>query len=99
MALPEPHPDRRPGSDSALLAFYDLVPVAEELDLVEDAERERERLWWDRVLGDLVSPENVLIEEPVEADADDGRTEELNDAQVIGLLEHVLGAKRLHDEH
>jgi hypothetical protein len=50
MALPEPHPDRRPGSDSALLAFYDLVPVAEELDLIADSEQLRERLWWEWVI-------------------------------------------------
>ncbi|MCW2784560.1 MAG: hypothetical protein JWP74_1077 [Marmoricola sp.] len=34
MALPESHPDRRPGSELTLAALYDLVPFAEDLDLV-----------------------------------------------------------------
>jgi hypothetical protein len=31
MALPEPHPDRRPGSEDTLVDFYDLVPAAAEV--------------------------------------------------------------------
>ena len=37
MATPEP--DRRRGDDRSLRAFYDLVPDAYELDLLEEARR------------------------------------------------------------
>lgn len=96
MALPEPHPDRRPGSDQALTEFYDLVPVAEELDLIEEAELARECVWWGRALSDP-DANDVLIEEPDQETEDDGAAN-LTEGQVIGLLEHVLGAERLDSE-
>lgn len=97
---------------SSLQELYDLVPVAEEVDLADQVRRERESraqqeaaLEQLRRFGLLAPGADADVSEApvVEHDADlseggDGDGERLTDNQVVGLLEHLLGAEVEEEE-
>jgi len=86
--------ERRSGSEETLLALYDAVGAAEELDLQEQAHDEA--FWAEvRVLYDWSSDE---ADEP--GDAVDGSTAEDGEEadrvtmpQAVGIVEHLLGGR------
>jgi hypothetical protein len=77
--------ERRPGSEETLLALYDAVVAAEELDLVEQADHERR---WAFVQDDDSSVEGADQTDPDDVpDGDDRPTM----SQALGIVEHLLG--------
>ncbi|MGA8255492.1 MAG: hypothetical protein WB767_02860 [Nocardioides sp.] len=91
--------DSRPGSDENLLAFYELVPVAEEEDLVAEHRAETLRAFADSRVA-LSPNDEVLADDDQDvdddaADADD--VDPLTPLQQLGMLEHVLGAEEIED--
>lgn len=81
--------ERRPGSEETLLALYDAVGVAEELDLAEQAHDEA--FWAEvRVLYDWQSDES---DAPADPSGDDGadEIERITMSQAVGIIEHLLG--------
>jgi hypothetical protein len=89
--------ERRAGSEETLLALYDAVEAAEELDLEEQAHDEA--FWSEvRVLYGLPSDED---DEP--RDISGSSDEDLDDArrvtmpQAIGIIEHLLGGRPMRD--
>lgn len=102
MGPPSSHePDRSRGSDDSLYRLYELVPVAEEVDIVEDWDRDRlaEVADFEQHAAAAGTDEDVVRDpgaEPVRDGEDpDGP---MTQGQVLGLLEHRLGAERLDDE-
>ena len=104
MGEPNNHePDHSRGSDDSLYRLYEIVPVAEEIDIVEDWDHQ------DRFAEDAASELNAAAVETDE-DVGDGQGVEpvrdgvedpdgpMTQGQVLGLLEHRLGAERLDDE-
>lgn len=87
---------------TSLEALYDLVPQAEEIDLREELELETQRRHWLDKLGPLLgTPEGDDLDRDVEDDSKDGEDGDepwlLTDRQVVGMLEHELGAERVDD--
>lgn len=92
---------------TSLQALYDLVPQAEEIDLREELELETQRRHWiDKLrplLGTLVGddldrePESHVGDTHEDGPGDDGEPWRLTDRQVVGMLEHELGAERVDD--
>lgn len=80
-------PDDRPGNQDSLYVFYCLVPVAEEEDLLDEVRRERARAW-------DFDPWNEGESEDDDVDSDEGADEPtaLTFLQLLGMLEHLLGA-------
>ena len=86
--------ERRPGSDETLLALYDAVGVAEELDLAEQAHDEA--AWAElRVLYGAASDE---VDAPTDSidDEEVDETERITMSQAIGVIEHLLGGTPMH---
>lgn len=86
--------ERRPGSEETLLALYDAVGVAEELDLAEQAHDEA--FWAEvRVIYDWPSDDAVEPDDVAEAlDTDDiDDAERLTMSQAVGIIEHLLGGR------
>ena len=89
--------ERRPGSEETLLALYDAVGAAEELDLEEQAHDEAS---WTEVRHLYGLPMDEA-DEP--HDIPDSSDEELDDAhrvtmpQAIGIIEHLLGGRPMRD--
>jgi hypothetical protein len=81
--------ERRAGSEETLLALYDAVGAAEELDLEEEAQDEAH--WAEiRILHGLDEPDGT----GEAADASDDESDEadrVSMAQAVGLIEHLLG--------
>ncbi len=100
MGMPSNHePDRGRGSDDSLYWLYDLVPVAEDLDIVEEWDQARNAAQADGELQPVASePDDEPVDEqaaqPVPDDADD-EDGPMTQGQVLGLLEHRLGAARI----
>lgn len=91
-------PDAAAGSESTLHALYDLVPGAEEVDLAEEARREREQA---EALVEVLAEVLAAPDDDAEPTSDDEPTDAvdpLTDGQVQGMLEHLLGAEVLDDE-
>lgn len=88
---------RRGGSDSLAL-LYALVPVCEEFDLLDQLEADRLRAEWEARLP----PESDDVDEQLDdttADAPSRSTEPVPTVrEVIGLLEHYLGAELMHED-
>lgn len=83
--------ERRPGSEETLLALYDAVVGAEELDLAEEAHEAA--LWAEvRALGDWPLDEDDALADPLD-DEDAGETERITMPQAVGLIEHLLGGR------
>lgn len=87
--------------------LYDLVPQAEEIDLREELALEAQRNHWLGELRPLLGPAEPddtpdalqAPEAPDVADEPDESDEpwRLTDRQVVGLVEHVLGAEQVDD--
>lgn len=92
---------------TSLQALYDLVPQAEEIDLREELELETQRRHWLDKLRPLLgtSDGDDLDREPGAdleharegAPEDEGEPWRLTDRQVVGMLEHELGAEQVDD--
>ena len=92
--------DYRPGSEQNLLAFYELVPSAEEEDLVDEQHRERRSAWAAQQLASFSRVDDVLLDpEPDYRDEpdDDDDVEPLTPLQLLGMIEHVLGAEEIDE--
>jgi hypothetical protein len=88
--------ERRAGSEETLLALYDAVQAAEELDLEEQAHDER---FWAE-LQDLYDwPLDEADVTMVTADPHDEIDEvsRLTMGQAVGIVEHLLGGRPWHD--
>ena len=86
--------ERRPGSEETLLALYDAVGVAEELDLAEQAHNEAS--WTEAgVLPDWTSDEVDAPVDPTEGEEDDD-AERITMSQAVGVIEHLLGGRPMH---
>jgi hypothetical protein len=83
--------ERRPGSEETLLALYDAVGVAEELDLAEEAHDEA--FWAEiRALYDWPSDEADVPADLLE-DNDPDDTDRITMSQAVGIIEHLLGGR------
>ncbi len=90
---------------TSLQALYDLVPQAEEIDLREELELETQRRHWldklrpllDTGDGDDLDRATDLEHAREGAPEDDGEPWHLTDHQVVGMLEHELGAEQVDD--
>ncbi len=93
-------PDRGRGSDDSLYRLYDLVPEAEDIDIAEEWDQNRPE-------GDVeselrrpgVDADNAPLDDlPPEPElTDDDEDSHLTQGQVLGMLEHRLGAERIDD--
>jgi hypothetical protein len=95
-------PDNGPGIEDTLYVLYYLVPAAEELDLVDELHADRGRserqALIDEILADL-RDDTSQTEEDGRSEPDDSQDAvSLTVGQVIGLLEHYLGAELLHED-
>jgi hypothetical protein len=81
--------EQRPGSEETLLAMYDAVGAAEELDLAEQAHDEAP---WAEIgaLYDWPSDEADATADPLDDEAID-ETERITMSQAVGVIEHLLG--------
>lgn len=89
--------ERRAGSEETLLALYDAVQAAEELDLEEQAHDET--FWAElRVLYDWPWDEPDEVDEPAEVPEPDdaNEPEHVSMSQAIGIIEHLLGGRPMH---
>jgi hypothetical protein len=82
--------DRRPGDEASLLALYDAVPAAEELDLVEEADHDKRQRRLQRFHAQLRGQEAA-------ASAPEPDHDVPTDGQAIGILEHLLGARLIEE--
>lgn len=85
--------ERRAGSEETLLALYDDVVAAEELDLEEQAHDEA---FWDelRIFYVLEPDEPDSPSDQADtsgADLDDG--DRVSMSQAVGIIEHLLGGR------
>lgn len=91
---------------TSLEALYDLMPQAEEIDLREELAIEEQRLHWIGELRPLLgAPDPDVADEPDDRvdDQEEQAHEQsepwrLTEGQVLGMIEHVLGAERLDDD-
>lgn len=82
-------PDDRPGSHDSLYVLYYLVRVAEEEDLLDEVRRERAGNEWDSDPSREGEPQHQEVAGMDEADDDYPGPTFL---QLLGMLEHLLGA-------
>ena len=83
--------ERGPGSEETLLALYDAVVGAEELDLAEEAQEDA--FWAEvRALYDWPSDEADRPEDPF-GDQEIDETERISMPQAVGIIEHLLGGR------
>jgi len=90
--------DRRPWPESTLFGLYDAVPASEELDLAEEVHLERRALRWDSLCAAFFRALDARgeVDEAVEAKPEpEGGS--LTKGQLLGLLEHLLGAQRIEE--
>lgn len=92
-------PDDIPGCGVTLALLYYFVPEAEEADLLDDLDREREQArpssWF----------AEILLED-IDEDVDDYAPEQPEDladppmtfGQILGMLRHFLGAEIIDDD-
>lgn len=89
--------ERGPGSEETLLALYDAVVGAEELDLAEEAHEaafwaEVRALYDDWPSDEADAPPDASQAEEVE------ETERITMPQAVGTVEHLLGARPTDDD-
>lgn len=82
-------PDDRPGRHDSLYVLYYLVAVAEEEDLLDEVRRERARQVWD---FDPWAEHVGERDDDLDLDESADDTLGLTFRQVLGMLEHLLGA-------
>jgi hypothetical protein len=76
-------PDDEPGGIDSLGDLYDAIPEAEEIDCLDDLDRDRAA--------------KALLDIAPEPDEEPARND-LNTRQIRGLLEHVLGGKEVPEQ-
>ena len=83
---------QQPGSEESLLALYDAVGAAEELDLEQQSQGDAA---WDEpgALDDLQADD--IVDPSDTEDIDDA--ERVTMAQAMGLIEHLLGGQPVAD--
>jgi hypothetical protein len=83
--------EQRPGSEETLLALYDAVRAAEELDLTEQAYDEAS---WAEIgrLYDWPPDEGDATSDFVDGGEVD-ETERVTMSQAVGIVEHLLGGQ------
>jgi hypothetical protein len=87
--------DQSPGSDVTLVALYDAVVAAEELDLAEQARLEADWVEIRSLYGFApVDDDTSDVDEPTEEQAPDD-VERPRMSQVVGLIEHLLGGRSI----
>ena len=86
--------ERGPGSEETLLALYDAVLGAEELDLEEEA---RDEAFWAefRARNDWPLDEADAAAAPSddEDDEENDTTEHITMSHAVGIIEHLLGGR------
>lgn len=88
--------ERRPGSEESLLALYDGVRAAEELDLAEQAHGEA---FWAEIQvlcewsADADEEADDSVDELDAVYAEDDDTERLPMSHAVGIVEHLLGGR------
>jgi hypothetical protein len=86
--------ERRAGSEETLLALYDVVGAAEELDLEEQAHGEA--FWAEvRVLYELPADEDAWSDYETAPDDNTGDSAHITMGQAVGLIEHLLGGRSM----
>ena len=87
--------ERGPGSEETLLALYDAVVGAEELDLAEEAQ---DHAFWTEIhaLYDWPSDEADAPGDPF-GDEEVDETERITMPQAVGIIEHLLGGRPVDD--
>ena len=83
---------QQPGSEESLLALYDAVGAAEELDLEQQAQREA--TWHDVGAAEDRQPDD-LVDPPDTEEIDEATRVSM--AQAVGLIEHLLGGRPMAD--
>lgn len=86
--------ERRAGSEETLLALYDAVLDAEELDLAEEA---HDHALWAEVralYGWPVDEADATADPFYDEDADEA--ERITMPQAVGIIEHLLGGRPIH---
>ncbi|MFL6090523.1 MAG: hypothetical protein ACJ71Z_10335 [Aeromicrobium sp.] len=78
--------EQGPGSEETLLALYDAVVAAEELDLEEQADFEALRR--ESEAADVDGSEPIDVVESVDEDRP-------TMSQAVGVIEHLLGGHRI----
>jgi hypothetical protein len=88
--------DQSPGSDVTLLALYDAVLAAEEFDLAEQAHDDA--FWAElRVIYGLAADDDGVATDEVAEGEVVAEAERPRMTQVVGLVEHLLGARFIAD--
>jgi len=85
--------ERRPGSEETLLALYDAVGAAEELDLAEQA---CDEVAWAEIgaLYDWRPDEGDATSDFVDG-GEVEETERITMSQAVGIIEHLLGGRAM----
>ena len=91
-------PDDLPGCGVTLALLYYFVPTAEEVDLLDELEHDRRRAAWDVLYDEFASAEEgSLNADRDEDDQDEATTVPMSLGQILGMLEHILGAEIIDD--
>jgi hypothetical protein len=95
-------PEDLPGCGVTLALLYYFVPASEEVDLLDELERDRRTAAWTVFYSDFASVEDGNYDadrdEDDQADeVDDARTAPMSLGQILGMLEHLLGAEIIDD--
>ncbi len=95
-------PDDLPGRGVTLALLYYFVPTAEEVDLLDELEHDRRRAAWNALNDEFASVEDRRCdtdrdEDDHADDQDDATTALMSLGQILGMLEHILGAEVVDD--
>lgn len=95
-------PDNIPGCGVTLALLYYFVPETEEVDLLDELQRDRRAAAWNAFYGEFASVEDGNYdvdrdEDNQTDDPDDATTTPMSLGQILGMLEHLLGAEVLDD--
>lgn len=94
-----------PGCGVTLALLYYFVPATEEVDLLDELERDRRTAAWTAFYSEFASVEDDNYDadrdEADQADqadeVDDATTAPMSLGQILGMLEHLLGAEIIDD--
>lgn len=91
-------PEDLPGCGVTLALLYYFVPATEEVDLLDELERDRRTAAWTACYSEFASVEDGNYdagrdEDDQADDMDDATTAPMSLGQILGMLEHVLGAE------
>ncbi|MBJ7353929.1 MAG: hypothetical protein JHC98_03815 [Thermoleophilaceae bacterium] len=94
--------DDLPGGGVTLTLLYFFVPATEEVDLLDDLDRERRQPDWNAIYAEFASTDEGMYEAEGVDDHQAEAHEAVGDApmsigQILRMLEHLLGAEILDD--